>query len=186
MIESGSYGSRRQISDTIGGAFRFKAYRPFDQEDGGGFRKSSSNTERFEDLEIIPLVDNIFPAGESDIKSLFPPNVDESPKYQLKLRIPEYIAYSFTPPGFSYAPGSIGGDGAYYSVLDTQTEDVIIPFGTGSLISCDSSGNYFNFDMALLDGGYQYSFKFAFYDDERNAWDEQPEKFTFRVLAYEH
>ena len=35
----------------------------------------------------------------------------------------------------------------YYSVLDNQTDDVIIPFGTGSLISCDSTGNYFNLWM---------------------------------------
>jgi len=66
----------------------------------------------------------------------------------------------------------------------------IIPHGTGSdlytLLSYDVSGNYFNFDMSLLDGGYQYSLKFAFYDDERNTWDEQAEKFTFRVLDYEH
>ena len=66
----------------------------------------------------------------------------------------------------------------------------IIPHGTGSdlytLLSYDVSGNYFNFDMSLLDGGYQYSFKFAFYDDERNSWDEQSEKFTFRVLDYEY
>ena len=66
----------------------------------------------------------------------------------------------------------------------------IIPHATGSdlytLLSYDVSGNYFNFDMSLLDGGYQYSFKFAFYDDERNSWDEQSEKFTFRVLDYEY
>jgi hypothetical protein len=77
----------------------------------GGFRASTLDAERFEDLTIINLVDTIFPPDQSGIKSLFPPGVDESAKYQLKLRIPEYIAYSFTPPGFSYAPGSIGGDG---------------------------------------------------------------------------
>jgi len=66
----------------------------------------------------------------------------------------------------------------------------IVPHATSSelytMLSHDVSGNYFNFDMSLLDGGYQYSFKFAFYDEERNAWDEQTEKFTFRVLDYEH
>ena len=66
----------------------------------------------------------------------------------------------------------------------------IIPHATSSdlytMLSHDVSGNYFNLDMSLLDGGYQYSFKFAFYDEERNAWDEQAEKFTFRVIDYEH
>ena len=36
------------------------------------------------------------------------------------------------------------GQGTYYSVKDAHTEDVIIPFSTGSIVSCDSSGNYFN------------------------------------------
>ena len=36
------------------------------------------------------------------------------------------------------------GQGTYYSVKDAHTDDVIIPFSTGSIVSCDSSGNYFN------------------------------------------
>ena len=35
-------------------------------------------------------------------------------------------------------------DGTYYSIRDAFTEDVIVPFGTGSIVSCDSNGNYFN------------------------------------------
>ncbi len=34
--------------------------------------------------------------------------------------------------------------GTYYSIKDAHTEDVIIPFSTGSIVSCDSNGNYFN------------------------------------------
>ncbi|SVE42601.1 uncharacterized protein METZ01_LOCUS495455, partial [marine metagenome] len=36
------------------------------------------------------------------------------------------------------------GHGTYYSVKDSLTDDVIVPFGTGSIVSCDSTGNYFN------------------------------------------
>jgi hypothetical protein len=32
----------------------------------------------------------------------------------------------------------------YYQVKDADTEEVIVPYGTGSAISCDSTGNYFN------------------------------------------
>ena len=39
------------------------------------------------------------------------------------------------------------GQGTYYSVKDAETEDVIIPFSTGSIVSCDSTGNYFNLWM---------------------------------------
>ena len=31
----------------------------------------------------------------------------------------------------------------FYSIVDDKTEDVIVPFGSGSKLSCDSSGNYF-------------------------------------------
>ncbi len=37
--------------------------------------------------------------------------------------------------------------GTYYSVKDARTEEVLIPFSTGSIVSCDSNGNYFNFWM---------------------------------------
>ena len=37
--------------------------------------------------------------------------------------------------------------GTYYSVRDADTEDVLIPFGTGSIVSCDSTGNFFNLWM---------------------------------------
>jgi len=35
----------------------------------------------------------------------------------------------------------------YYQIKDAYTEDVIVPFGSGSVVSCDSTGNYFNFWM---------------------------------------
>jgi hypothetical protein len=65
-----------------------------------------------------------------------------------------------------------------------------IPHGTGSDfqtgISYDISGNYFDFDMGLLDGGYSYGFKFAFYDPELSTWTEQDKVFKFRVEDYEY
>ena len=54
-------------------------------------------------------------------------------------------AFATTPSELTvkYLPsGSI-----YYQVKDADTEEVIIPYGTGSAISCDSSGNYFNLWM---------------------------------------
>ena len=56
--------------------------------------------------------------------------------------------FSTTPAALTvkYLPsGSTAmGEGTYYSVKDAKTEETIIPFSTGSLVSCDSSGNYFN------------------------------------------
>ena len=57
-------------------------------------------------------------------------------------------------------------------------------FATG--LSYDVSGNYFDFDMNLLQPGYEYGFRFAFYDDELSSWQEQNELFKFRVEKYEY
>ena len=74
--------------------------------------------------------------------------------------------------------------GAYYSVKDAETEDVIIPFSTGSIISCDSTSNYFNLWMDGFQPERFYRFEIIvvsgsaaeqtsmIYDDE----------FTFKVV----
>ena len=74
-----------------------------------------------------------------------------------------------------------------YRVLDGYNA---IPHGTGSdlqtLLSYDVSGNYFNLDMSLLEAGYEYGIKLAFYDSQRQTWIEQDQKFLFRVEDYEY
>ena len=49
----------------------------------------------------------------------------------------------------------------YYQLVDVFTEDIIIPYGSGSLVSCDSTGNYFNLDMKslLADRFYRVEYK---------------------------
>ena len=56
--------------------------------------------------------------------------------------------------------------------------------GTG--LSYDISGNYFDFDMSMLEPDYEYCFKFAFYDEELDSWQEQNESFKFRVNKNEY
>ena len=81
---------------------------------------------------------------------------------------------------------------ASYRVIRTIDGLEAIPFYTGSGnknatgLSYDVSGNYFDLDMSLLEPGYEYAFKFAFYDDELGSWQEQNEQFKFRVDDYEH
>ena len=68
--------------------------------------------------------------------------------------------------------------------LEAVQYDTGSTFGTG--LSYDVSGNYFDFDMGLLKGGYAYGFKFAFYDPELSSWIEQNKVFKFRVEEYEY
>ena len=60
----------------------------------------------------------------------------------------------------------------------------IIDHSTGSntyhtFLSYDKSGSYFDLDMTLLEPGYLYGIKLAYYTSE--GWREQEEVFKFRV-----
>tara|TARA_B100000886_G_scaffold129398_1_gene87273 strand:+ start:11340 stop:12875 length:1536 start_codon:yes stop_codon:yes gene_type:complete len=80
---------------------------------------------------------------------------------------------------------------ASYRVIRTFDDLEVVGHDTGSGLlstglSFDVSGNYFDFDMRLLQPGYEYAFKLAFYDDELNSWQEQKREFKFRVSDYEY
>ena len=81
-------------------------------------------------------------------------------------------------------------ESASYRVFRVIDSLDAIPHGTGSdqhtILSHDVSGNYFDFDMSLLEPGYEYAFKFAFYDSSLSDWVEQDETFRFRVENYEY
>ena len=81
-------------------------------------------------------------------------------------------------------------ESASYRVYRTMDGLEAISHGTGSdlhtILSHDVSGNYFDFDMNLLEPGYEYAFKFAFYDPSLVSWTEQRETFKFRVEEYEY
>jgi len=74
---------------------------------------------------------------------------------------------------------------AFYSVLDADTEEVIVPFGTGSKISSDSSGNYFNLWMNGFQAERSYRFCIKVVsgsgttDEQINFYDDDNE---FRVV----
>jgi hypothetical protein len=79
---------------------------------------------------------------------------------------------------------------ASYRVFRLLDGTEAVPYDTASTfstgLSYDISGNYFDFDMGLLKGGYAYGFKFAFYDPELSSWIEQNKVFKFRVEDYEY
>ena len=79
---------------------------------------------------------------------------------------------------------------ASYRVFRTFDSLEAIPHNTGSEyatgLSYDVSGNYFDLDMELLQPGFEYGLKFAFYNEELNSWLEQDKIFKFRVLNDEY
>ena len=73
---------------------------------------------------------------------------------------------------------------AFYQVKDAETEEVIIPYGTGSKISCDSNGNFFRLWMNGLQAERNYRFCIKIVsgsgsDEEINYYDDD---YEFRVV----
>ena len=113
---------------------------------------------------------------------------DETARFNLYIRNKYWNPTIYTVADATPATTTI--ESASYRVYRTLDGYEAIPYGTGSdlhtLLSHDVSGNYFDFDMSLLQPGYQYAFKFSFYEASINSWSEQSETFTFRVEEYEY
>ena len=62
---------------------------------------------------------------------------------------------------------------------------VVVPYDTGSTrgteMSFDVSGNYFDLPIKLLEPGYSYGIKVAYYDETVSSYIEQPHIWKFRV-----
>jgi len=73
----------------------------------------------------------------------------------------------------------------YYEIKDAYTEDVIVPFGSGSVVSCDSTGNYFNIWMNGLQSERFYRINYKVVSGSGTA-DETvqyfDEKHSFKVV----
>ena len=113
---------------------------------------------------------------------------DETARFNLYVRNKNWNPIIYTVA--NAVPESTTIVSASYRVFRTLDAYGAISYGTGSdlhtQLSYDVSGNYFDFDMNLLEPGYTYGFKFAFYDSELSSWTEQPEVFKFRVEDYEY
>ena len=72
-----------------------------------------------------------------------------------------------------------------YEIKDAETEEVIVPFGSGSRISCDTTGNFFRVQMDGLQAERNYRFCLKVVsgsgttDEEINFYDDN---YEFRVV----
>ena len=91
-----------------------------------------------------------------------------------------YLTAKYLPSGSQEM-----GNGTYYSVRDVQTEDVIVNYGTGSIVSCDSTGNYFNLWLNAFQTERYYKFEFKVVSGS-NTVDETvqyfDDDFVFKVV----
>ena len=113
---------------------------------------------------------------------------DETARFNLFVREKYWDPTVYTVANTAVESSTI--QSASYRVFRVMDAYEAIPYGTGSDIptglSYDISGNYFDFDMSLLESGYAYGFKFSFYDPSLSSWTEQRQVFKFRVEDYEY
>ena len=108
---------------------------------------------------------------------------NETARFRIYTRQKDWSPTIYTK-ATAQAEVSIVESGSYeiYRVVDDLK---IIPYGTGSdlhtQMSFDTSGSYFDLDMQMLEAGYMYGIKFAYYNNSVGAYVEQPETFKFRV-----
>ena len=83
-----------------------------------------------------------------------------------------------------YIPTS--GSYEIFRIIDNHK---VVEHATGSLkyteLSFDASGSYFDFDMSMLEPGYSYGVKLAYYDDFISDYKPINKVFKFRVEKYE-
>jgi len=121
-------------------------------------------------------------------------NLQNAYAYNQNARFNLYIRNKFWSPTIytkaSSTPMTTTIESASYRVIRVLDNLEVIPHDTGSDfatgLSYDVSGNYFNLDMKLLQQGYEYGLRFAFYDAELGTWQEQDETFKFRVNKNEY
>jgi len=108
---------------------------------------------------------------------------DETARFRIYTRQKDWSPTIYTK-ATAQAEVTIVESGSYeiYRVVDDLK---IIPYGTGSdlhtQMSFDTSGSYFDLDMQMLEAGYMYGIKFAYYNNSVGAYVEQSETFKFRV-----
>lgn len=108
---------------------------------------------------------------------------NDKPRFRLFVRERDWSPTNYTVASAEIEPTII--EKAYYRLFRVQDNFEVVPYGTGStqhtLLSFDVDGNYFDFDMSILEKGYMYGFKFAFDLQQNGQIEEQPYVFKFRV-----
>jgi len=150
----------------------------------------------------------IFKTGSFVPNILSSSPIYETPRYSTKITNLKTLYGSNEKPRLRAFVRTVGEDYNIYTRVNAEAQNTIIEdacykvyrltddltavsYGTGSSpgvtgskedytrLSFDVSGGYFDFDMSLLEKGYGYGIKFAYYNGIEYL--EQPEIFKFRI-----
>lgn len=92
---------------------------------------------------------------------------EENPRFRLFVREKDWNPNSYT--SHVATPTSEVIESLYYRIYRTIDDYEVVGWGTGSQnetkMSYDENGNYFDFDMGMLEPGYMYGMQFMHYDE---------------------
>ena len=148
---------------------------------GGEYKTGSISVKTFQDDSV--LVADSYQQYVNKITNLKPSYAkDEQARFRVFAR-----PRNFSPTIYTVASKDIEKSvvlSGSYEIIRMVDERTVINNSTGSatlhtFLSYDDDGNYFDLDMALLEPGYMYGIKLAYYASQQ--WREQEEVFKFRV-----
>ena len=137
---------------------------------------------------------NSLPKYVTNIKNMKPAySAEETVRFRVHTREKDWCPTIYSKATKDHDSGVI--EDAYYKIYRVKDDRVVISYGTGSTTnaapqavgsaesytrtSFDITGNYFDLEMSLLEPGYSYGIKLAYYLN--GAYEEQRETFKFRV-----
>ena len=192
--DSGSYGNNHATA-----SFGFDSGQEGDSSRLGNLKFFGRETHTIYPPKLEAVWDDsvwstgsLSPLSSTDLERLkvyfknIRPEYKENTKVKLRIvgrELYPTTAFATTPAELDvkYLPSA----SAFYSVRDAETEEEIIPFGTGSKISCDSTGNFFNIQMDGLQAERNYRFCIKVVsgsdttDEQINFYDDD---YEFRVV----
>ena len=110
---------------------------------------------------------------------------NEKAKFRVYARLKDWSPTIYTVASKNIENNIV--DRTYYKIVRIVDDVTVVDYGIGSdglsnehtRLSCDELGNYFDFDISLLEPGYMYGIKLMFSLNGETL--EQPEIFKFRV-----
>jgi len=117
----------------------------------------------------------------TNLKSVY--NQNETTRFEFYVRDKDWSPTIYTVATTETDTMTI--ESASYQITRIIDDLIVVPHDTGSdnatALSYDMSGNYFDFDMGLLESGYSYKISVAYYDESVDSYIEQPYEWKFRV-----
>jgi len=139
--------------------------------DTSNFSGTSSFTEISSDSYVIYF---------KNIRSAY--RIGDKIKFRLGVR-PQFPVKTYTTGSFYLSPNYRLPTSSYYSVLDTVTNETIIPYDTtASKISCDSNGNYIDLQLDTFQPERYYKLALRVERDSGNDIQLHDDGYYFKVV----